>query len=441
VSRQGAKLRETGGGEADSVPLAAPLRLATLAYAAQRGSGRAEEWANVAVVSSCELQKHRDANQMSTFQEFLLTLQADVASGSVLPLASYLAKFPDDPEGVARVYVRIIYDEAKKPNYDDSGDDELSRRYQILRELGRGGQGVVYLAKDTKQERLVAVKVLRFRPDKSSVSHERLLEYEALAQAKCNHPNICAVYDVSRTTGRIRVIMEYVPGPTLADVLRRSGPIPPEATVYLIRQALDGLEVAHSASIIHRDLKPSNIIIGLTPDGSVRARILDFGLAIIDRFDALGAETGVDCPAGTPMYMSPEQHRGEMLDHRTDIYSIGAIAYQMLTNRLFLHDIFTFGQPSNAIHTARGDIKGISAKSIPQWLLNPVLACVSSERDRRPSSVTALRDLLHPPRGLLGFLLFIDPPQFRESGERWWRERVAQHELEVDPNSASDVSS
>ncbi len=188
--------------------------------------------------------------------------------------------------------------------------------YEILSPLGAGGMGEVYKARDTRLDRLVAVKVSR---EQFSERFER----EARAVAALNHPHICTLHDV----GPNFLVMEYIEGTSL------KGPLPPVKAVEYAEQILDALDVAHGKSIVHRDLKPSNIMV--TERG---IKLLDFGLAKMQRDFPPDAETALSLTQagaviGTPAYMSPEQWQGKPADVRTDIYAFGCVFYEMLTGK------------------------------------------------------------------------------------------------------------
>ena len=210
--------------------------------------------------------------------------------------------------------------------------------YEIEEMIGAGGMGEVYRARDTKLGRAVAIKIL---PELFANDPERLARFEREARtlAALNHPHIGAIYDFERVAGASRLVLELVDGPTLADRLR-GGALAVHEALAIAEQIAQALEAAHDKAIIHRDLKPDNIKVA--PGGSVK--VLDFGLA--KAFDPApptdGMEVTVSVPSdisrrgtvlGTPAYMSPEQARGEALDKRTDIWSFGAMVYEMLTGR------------------------------------------------------------------------------------------------------------
>jgi hypothetical protein len=211
-------------------------------------------------------------------------------------------------------------------------------QYEILSVLGVGGMGEVYRARDTRLGREVAVKTL---PETFAADPSRLarLEREARVLAALNHPHVAAIHQVEQEGGTRVLVLELVPGETLAERLRR-GPLPVREALPLFRQVAEGLEAAHEKGVLHRDLKPANVKI--TPEG--RAKILDFGLAKAFAVDDgapdvshsptisyEGTEHGVIL--GTAAYMSPEQARGKPVDRRTDVWSFGSVLFEALTGR------------------------------------------------------------------------------------------------------------
>ncbi|MFQ5789356.1 MAG: tetratricopeptide repeat protein [Acidobacteriota bacterium] len=205
--------------------------------------------------------------------------------------------------------------------------------YRILGELGSGGMGQVLLAEDTRLGRKVALKRLPDSLVDSSPSRRRLMQ-EARAVAHLTHPNIAAVHDVIEVDDKLHIVMEYVPGETLATQLIR-GPLPPEQVRQIGLQLASALAEAHSQGIIHRDLKPANV--ALTQLGNVK--ILDFGLAKRFAYESEGTSATKDPLTrrgeilGTPGYMAPEQLVGKAVDHRCDIYALGVLLFELLTGR------------------------------------------------------------------------------------------------------------
>lgn len=207
--------------------------------------------------------------------------------------------------------------------------------YEILSALGAGGMGEVYRARDTRLDRIVALKVLPEHRSASPQARERF-EREAKAVSSLSHPHICPLYDIGHQDGIDYLVMEYLEGQTLADRLKK-GLLPPEQVLQYAVQITDALDTAHRHGVIHRDLKPGNIM--LTKTG---AKLLDFGLAKVRATEpaagktALPTETaltGEGTILGTLQYMSPEQLEGKEADARTDIFALGAVIYEMATGR------------------------------------------------------------------------------------------------------------
>jgi serine/threonine protein kinase len=221
--------------------------------------------------------------------------------------------------------------------------------YEILVELGRGGMGVVYTARQTKLDRIVASKLLSSETGNDLAFAERF-NREARALAKLNHPNIVTVYDFGQSRGQSYFIMEYVDGVNLRQRLR-AGVIAPEQTLPIVTQICDALQYAHEEGIIHRDIKPANILL----DKKGRVKIADFGLAkLLVRRSADFTLTGPMQVMGTLHYMAPEQiEKPRDVDHRADIYSLGVVFYEMLTGELPLG---RFAPPSQKLNVdARWD--------------------------------------------------------------------------------------
>ena len=218
---------------------------------------------------------------------------------------------------------------------------ETISHYKIVGQLGEGGMGVVYEAQDTRLPRRVALKVL---PEElaSDLVAARRFKREAEHIARLNHPRICTIYEVGDTHDRPFIAMERLEGLTLKEHLKRGRLLLAEL-LDIALQITDALTAAHAEAIVHRDIKPSNIFI--EPHGTIK--VLDFGLA--KRFIApdhpehsVGETTFPGRPIGTPNYMAPERIRQDRVDHRSDLFSLGVVIYQMATERL------PFGAPSVA---------------------------------------------------------------------------------------------
>lgn len=202
----------------------------------------------------------------------------------------------------------------------------IAGKYKILAEIGRGGMGIVYKAKDTKLKRNVALKFLPVELTQDMEAKKRFIQ-EAQAAAALNHPNICIIHEVDEAEDSTFIAMEFIEGQTLMDRIK-SGPMEVDEVVKIATQVAEGLSEAHAKGIVHRDIKPANIM--LTEKST--AKIMDFGIAKIESENDLTQQAAV---IGTVAYMSPEQARGKKVDHRTDIWSFGAVFYEMLTGRAF----------------------------------------------------------------------------------------------------------
>lgn len=197
--------------------------------------------------------------------------------------------------------------------------------YKILEKLGEGGMGVVYKADDTKLRRSVALKFLAPELTRDAEAKKRFI-HEAQAASALDHPNIAVVHEIDETDdGRSFICMAYYPGKTLKELIEE-GPLPIDKAVDIAIQIADGLQRAHEAGIIHRDIKPANVI--LTERGEVK--IVDFGIA---KLSGTTQQTRTGPTAGTAAYMSPEQARGQEVDHRSDLFSLGIVLYEMVTGK------------------------------------------------------------------------------------------------------------
>ena len=223
---------------------------------------------------------------------------------------------------------------------------KLVSHYRILETLGEGGMGVVYKARDEHLDRFVAIKVL---PPEKVVDPERKRRFvqEAKSASALNHPNIITIFDIASDDGNDFIAMEYVPGKALNRLIPRRGLPLGEALKYAV-QIADALAAAHAAGIIHRDLKPGNVMVsGAAVQGRAGlVKVLDFGLAkLVERADnsdleltesirnEKGFATEEGMIVGTISYMSPEQAEGKKVDVRSDIFSFGALLYEMVTGR------------------------------------------------------------------------------------------------------------
>ena len=259
----------------------------------------------------------------------------------------------------------------------------LSANYELESEVGRGGMGIVYCAKDRRLKREIAVKVLppelSFRAD----IRQRFLR-EAETAAQLNHPNIVPIYTVEERENLVYFVMAYIKGDNLGQRLQQHGPMPPVEVRRILREVGDALAYAHHRNVIHRDIKPDNIIID---EETGRAMVTDFGIAraLTDSGDSRLTATGM--AIGTPAYMSPEQSAGDRaIDGRSDLYSLGVVGYQMLCGQ----------PPFVASNTPSMLVKHLSERPVPvdeRWpdlpqdLARAVMICLEKDpNDRFPSA-------------------------------------------------------
>ncbi len=218
-------------------------------------------------------------------------------------------------------------------NQSDLLGSVVADRYHILKKLGAGGMGTVYLAEHVKMGRKSALKVMNpgMNTDPDAVAR---FNREASNASRLSHPNICGIYDFGETPdGMIYLAMEFIEGSALTDIIEKGGPLQPARAASIIHQTADALQIAHDAGIVHRDLKPDNIMVAKNRDGSDLVKVVDFGIAKASTSEAQNV-TKTGMVVGTPEYMSPEQLAGDKLDGRSDIYALGLVAFNCLTGAL-----------------------------------------------------------------------------------------------------------
>jgi tRNA A-37 threonylcarbamoyl transferase component Bud32 len=255
-------------------------------------------------------------------------------------------------------------------------------RYEILEEVGRGGMGIVYRARDTRLDRVVALKRL---PDSLRRNHPRALQFflrEAQSAARLNHPNIVTVYDADQEGGQFFITMELLEGQALQTILHERGQLSPGNVVGIARQTCRGLDYAHSQGVIHRDIKTANLFV--TTERVVK--IMDFGLAKVLE-EVRGATTLV---SGTPYYMSPEQVLGDNVDHRTDLYSLGITLFELSTGSV----PFNTGEVGyHHRHTAVQDPRELQP-DLPDALADLILRLLEKNRESRPQTAKEVLEAL-----------------------------------------------
>ena len=274
----------------------------------------------------------------------------------------------------------------------------VAGRYALERELGRGGMGVVFLARDLSLDRLVALKMLPALLAAQPLLRERFLR-EARTAAGLSHPHIVPIHAVEEHDGIAFIAMAYVDGETLADRVRRTGPLPPHEVARILREVAWALAYAHGRGIVHRDIKPDNIMI---ERGSGRAMVTDFGIArarsgpgVTDRLTLEGQLLG------TASFMSPEQGAGEHVDGRSDLYSLGSVGFYALTGRAPFEAttleailVARFTRAAPAVASIRPDVPTALAATIDR--------CLAREPHDRFASGEAVADALSEGTGVAG---------------------------------------
>jgi serine/threonine-protein kinase len=252
----------------------------------------------------------------------------------------------------------------------------LGDNYQVVRELGKGAMGVVFLARDVALHRLVAIKVLRQDLASSDDSRERFRR-EARMTARLGHPNIVPVHTFVEAGDFVCIVMKYVHGESLAARLRRDGPMNSAESRRVLVELATALDYAHREGVVHRDLKAENILL---ERGTGRAMLTDFGVALLRSLDTGRAETG---SYGTPHYMSPEQAAGDSdLDGRSDLYSLGVLGYYMTTGRLPFHALTFEALAAKQITEAHVPVKE-AAPRLDHDVAQAIELCLMKDRDDR----------------------------------------------------------
>jgi tetratricopeptide (TPR) repeat protein len=294
------------GGTAHSTPGATPGMAPAAAGAAAAERGRP---------ATDELATHATTAYPSTAAAAAAARAARWTPGSAATPSPPAGGWPEPPPATA----------GHRPIGTLAVGQVLASRFQILAELGQGGMGRVYKARDFELGDMVAIKILSSAPDDGSVDAERLLREVQICR-KITHPNVVRVFDLGRHEGAIFIIMELLEGQVLVDLIdpARRPPIARVKTILI--EIASGLQEAHALGVVHRDLKPENVILTAT-----RLKILDFGIARMTGFDKRLTQVGF--ALGSPLYMSPEQIQGITLDNRSDLYSLGVLAFALLVGR------------------------------------------------------------------------------------------------------------
>ena len=260
----------------------------------------------------------------------------------------------------------------------------LAGRYSIERELGRGGMGIVYLAREVRLDRPVALKLLPPSLSAKPGLRERFLR-EARMAAKLSHPNIIPIHAVDEVGEYVFFAMAFVEGETLTERVRRRGPLAPSDAARVLREVAWALAYAHGQGVIHRDVKPDNIIL---ETGTGRALVADFGIAA--QVSGAAAMDGGDV-IGTPEFMSPEQALGEQVDAKSDLYALGVVGYFALSGRLPFTGTKATEVLAKQITEAPRPLASVT-DGTPRRLAQTIDKCLAKERDERPESAAALAD-------------------------------------------------
>jgi eukaryotic-like serine/threonine-protein kinase len=258
-------------------------------------------------------------------------------------------------------------------------------RYQVIEKIGAGGMGRVYKVYDTKVKEKIALKIIKPEIASDEKTIERFGQ-ELRAARRIAHRNVCRMFDLGEHAGTHYITMEYVPGETLKNVIRMTGPLSVGVAVDYARQIADGLEEARRWGIVHRDLKPQNVLID--PTGT--ARIMDFGIARSVQARELTAEGVV---IGTPEYMSPEQAEGQEVDHRSDLYSLGMILYEMVTGK----SPFESRTPLGVLVKQKIELPRPPRQlnpQVPESVEVLILKCLAKDRNQRYQTAAEVRDAL-----------------------------------------------
>jgi len=285
-------------------------------------------------------------------------------------------------------------------------------QYELVRKIGEGGMGAVYLARHAMLRRPTAIKLLA--AGRVREHHLTRFEREVQMTSKLTHPNTVDIYDYGRTPdGIFYYAMEYMDGPNLQELLERFGPVPPARVIHVLTQLCGALAEAHDTGLIHRDIKPANIILTHRRGAHDLPKLLDFGLVEVLGEDADAGVTQENAVIGTPLYLCPEMIKGNEVDGRSDLYSLGAVAYFMLTGSPVFQGKTTIavcGQHLNEQPTPPSQrVPGIAPD-----LEELILKCLAKEPDERPADAIVLKEALESCQDAGKWL--------RHDADSWWDE-------------------
>jgi non-specific serine/threonine protein kinase len=336
-------------------------------------------------------------NQDNDFEEALRQFVDANWRGQKPDIDEFVKKYPEFEHQIRQKVqsfkkIDALFDSLIQADESDFDDIEAEKNlvgekinsFDIVGVIGRGGMGVVYLARDTRLNRSVALKSIPAQIKNNSTAQMRF-KREAELLASLNHPNIAVIYEIiEQNDAAGYLILEYIPGETLSERIKRE-PLKLEEALSIARQIAEAVSAAHEKGVIHRDIKPSNI--KLTPKG--RVKVLDFGLAKSSVGEGKDIEITSTEPGhiiGTPAYMSPEQARGKDTDHRTDIWSFGCILYHMLTGHLPFEGQTATDTLAQIIER-QPDWQNLSQK-IPENIRILLKRCLEKDPERRLGDIT-----------------------------------------------------
>jgi len=273
-------------------------------------------------------------------------------------------------------------------NFENALGSTLNNKYQLLEQIGQGGKSIVYKTQDSELKKIVACKILLPELVNDELNLKRFRQ-EAVAAKRLEHPNINSVSDFGEWHGQPFMIMEFLEGPCLSELIEAEERISIDIAIQIFIQIAHGCAYAHARNIIHRDLKPSNILV-LSPKSRPVVKIIDFGIAkIISENTVAGTKlTKTGDIFGSPLYMSPEQCLGSLVDHRSDIYSLGTLMYEVLTGEPPLQGanaMVTIFKHTKEMPKKFGDI-GLKPKH-SQAIEKIVFKCLAKEPKQRYQSM------------------------------------------------------
>jgi serine/threonine-protein kinase len=305
-------------------------------------------------------------------------------------------------------------------------------QYQLVRKLGEGGMGEVYLAEHQLLKRPCALKLIKPDAGADPIALARF-EREVQSAAKLAHPNTIEIYDYGHTDdGTFYYVMEYLQGLSLADLVRQAGPLPPGRVIYLFRQVCAGMAEAHGLGLVHRDLKPANVFIAVRGGESDVVKVLDFGLVKLTKEPEAAALTSDMTVSGTPLYMAPEQAVADRsLDARADIYALGAMMYFALTAQPPFG-----GESAFAVMMAHARDPVVPSSQVhpgvPEDLERVVLRCLAKKPEDRYRSVKTLGE------ALAACALAADWDGGR--ADQWWAAKQTPSPIDAQPQAVAVAS-